>query len=1295
MKKKIIALILSLFLILPSSFAFAGCFGGDPGDGEPGVVDPSGSDDSGAGDGSGDGEVDSGPKMEDINPEFAEFSDTVTKIMSNYDLSSLKGDSGDGDAQIASMSLGLARSTEKTLEERVYDAVVGAGEEKRDVVSNVSEYYADMIEQAFVTPLGCGDALALKYGANTFYGIKTKVIYDDPNGKCYFEVTKSADSGSFHIDIYTGYNYEDELREYFSYANIDFVSEDDYTVEMVSFDPDFNEFYYACADADYKFTMLSRYVEQDIEKSKGYISWDLLTARSILSCYETQDGELVEPFYDEYIEKIDNDIDIEKYMADIRAGYESATHSVTEDEMQEAFANYVDESANSESSLMEMIPYHVEDGILRIYNVDDYEPKGEDGSDILPTNAYAIEETLYIPKSVKKLIIPTSITKIKCRKGDLLKDYYDNLTDEELEKKQAEYDEFMEHYYDLEYYNTYYTEMVDATPEYIMKRFEIIADDEEGNRRTDFDIEIAEGSTLFEKINGNIYVKMDDVKILVYMGNASALINGLGTIKIEFDDTIRLSFIQYIIDSIATNGNMLITDSITRQIYEMELDKQVKNLEITCTGGFDFGVWLDWENTYSFDSIKVTFTREQVVEDVGEDLPAPIEYDSLMFSRNITSIGSLEINGNNGVSIGLYTSDDDSTVLKGLTLGEDIIAFDISGAWILDFDRLSLNDKCRTLSFGYQNDGGATTTGDFAIDMNNAQVQLSEWRSENAPKQIYVSELKTSVSYYDMIYTHSLPTVPTGSKLNIYAEKYTLANLRSALYLKWNNNNDYDKAAYSFATILLNCKSGKYSNIALHTKWSTLLDNTITQDEENDNQYNVKIASTTTAIDFSNYIYASYDSTWVVTKNGTAITDLKNCPISKGGNEFTITITDKNNSKNTVTYNLNVYKKDSYTVTFDVQVGDFTMDAITIDEGDTLEFTLTRGWTIRGEVDDNLGFYLKSESGGLGHLEYAPKSNNNSYEYTYQVSGIEKDTTIVVKAQLDKYSLCFYAIVPPNYSNHVSDYNWPEMITIRSESIKDFQDSVKFDGYICKGFYADKRLTTPLEEIVFDDAYGNVSIYVEVEPIVWSVRFDVADNLTKIDDWEPYDTFTYMGGDNNYILNDVCYTPNEELAHYSVKYFADADCKHELSNYLTKEYVKTYWSDTDEIIIYVRYTPVKYRISISSLGYYDAGGIGNKYSGQIETRDETKVKYDDDMDEYYIEYTILDSIENISKLITVKMLIGSEYSLFVEWRYSWVDYNDCCFNESLVGTEFTALAEGSYGNFGIKAIFKVNVEDDD
>lgn len=649
MKKKIFSFLISFCLILPAFLSLTACKKGNNDD-------------------------------EDPNADFTEFSTVAVSIMNNYDLSNDDGDFSAGKGELVYPQ--ASGYSSKTIEERIFDEIKAS--DSKQVVTNINYYYVDLMEQVFTTTLGSGDALTNKYGVSSFFGLKTKVLANSEYGTQTESFVVNKAGTTYSIDHYYKFDatsQDADSDERFNYGKIEYSSKDEYKVTLLSFTRDFSNFTYSVADSNFNFTQVKKYTWDSVTE------WSMVSANGVLYCYSTEDADLIAPFYEEYYTTLNGALNFSNYIESSANMPNLCTCSVTETEVYEAYEKYVDMSGSDGE--------YIEPALFRVYNgaivngAPGYNNTTDEGLEIMPTNASMLTCGIAIPSGVKKLIIPSNVTKIVCEKM-MLEEYiyksaYENATGAEAQQKHQEYLQWQENYHATQT-DPKWQEWVEVTPEYFVEYFKFVKERDNSSdgwnpliSYVDFEVEVAEGSSLFtKKADGNIYVTIDDQEILAFMNNQDILDVGMETLTLGLDAG-GLNFgitNEYFFDSAIKSAGLIITKSLKEVFMDANTEDlllQVKNLNITSSGSFvdlyNLAYVYNYEMPQKFNFENVTITFTESYGKVG------------LCSEVVSSIDNLTINCAGSVELDCYCFNESGNIvsIEAVTFGNDVTSITLMG----------------------------------------------------------------------------------------------------------------------------------------------------------------------------------------------------------------------------------------------------------------------------------------------------------------------------------------------------------------------------------------------------------------------------------------------------------------------------------------------------------------------------------------------------------------------------------------------------------------------------------------
>ncbi len=607
------------------------------------------------------------------NKEFEEFSTAAVNIMSNYTTAS--EDNVITTPAARAESVMLSSSSGGSTNERLFEELSAYA--YKEIVTNVNYYYMDVMEQVFATTLGSGDVLTKTYKVKSFFGLKTNIVGNSEYGNQTESFVINKVNGDYVLNYY--YKFEAtspmaESSERFAYAIIDYNAIDDYKVKLLAFELDFSNYFYAEADSNYNLSYITKSTwQQDI-------TWSAVAAKGILSCYETDREEFVRDFYLEYYENLNTQISYADYIYQLQQLPSQASYTIDEEDVYAAFEKYIDRSASN--VVQRPVAFINQDGVA--VNADlSYVNETEEGVEILPTSAYGIDCNLLICPSIKKVLIPSNITKIVDKRYN-----YESLSLYFAYEKApygSQKDSYLAQYeaLTLEYQNTRddpkWEEWVEVSAEYVKERFTFVQYEqrEDGLMNPDLyyvdcEVDVAEGSTLFtKKEDGNIYATVDGEEILIFVNNFDIFTDEIDNVELTFADNGIRSVANMVISSHIkeTTGSFATTtilNILAKAKYSGDIFTKVKNVTITSEMPINlsilaYDVNYNVTERYNFDSVTINMGANAMLM-IDPDIVASIgtltisegaftwfeiSCNSQTGSANTFEVGTLIIEGEN------------------------------------------------------------------------------------------------------------------------------------------------------------------------------------------------------------------------------------------------------------------------------------------------------------------------------------------------------------------------------------------------------------------------------------------------------------------------------------------------------------------------------------------------------------------------------------------------------------------------------------------------------------------------
>jgi len=801
MRKKNLIILLMLCLIMPFCLIFSAC-GKKPDD------DP------------------------DKKTEFEEFSEMAVNIMSNFDLSELGGSETQGvSARNERHDTGVISSQKLTapksqMDQDFFQAMQGLQDKESE--GNLNYYYSDIIEQVFVTTLGCGDVLQNKYNVKDFYGVKAKMVIDDGDGYIEYSsymVEKVGDLVKLYIytliDDQNPNTVDDEI---INHAIIDYKSSTDFGIELITFSPDYNNFHIAIVDSQYNISLLSR--DMYNSPNGGTEKYSSATASNgILECYTTEKESFVDTWITAYKQSYDQKLNLSKLTTQTKNTYTEASYTVTYADMIEAFGQYVDMSESGAEYIV--TPYQVVDGVMTTCNLDNYTPSSGDGSDVLPISGDTLFLNLSILESVNKLIIPANYKYIAADSSFVINKYYEYLIT--LNPSNADAYRQQQDQKNEELGNSGENLFVKITTEDIMelcscdettaqafavemaKQFSITKYIKNKDNplygyytQEGFSIEIVETSTLFSKrSDGNIYLNINDQQILVFQNNKINVMDSSFD-TLEHGKGFDLSDpVSKFLDLQLSQKDWLVCETIHRAWYEeyndFDIFQNVKNLIINIDADEALtGLINVIPYQLDLDNLTLNFTG-------GESEKGETQFQFDLTGSKFGRIKKFNINSDTTAKIfvinGEYSNDGspltyDNVIIEEIKLNENVAGFYTKGYLTLDMDTFEVPSTLRYLNFNCETSayynreeeswtyvpGDVKTSGNFTINIPKGLSFNADFSSgysyETTPHYDY-SDLK------DFVLT-AMPTLPSGSELTINYD-YTIKDLYGSYYLARDN----------------------------------------------------------------------------------------------------------------------------------------------------------------------------------------------------------------------------------------------------------------------------------------------------------------------------------------------------------------------------------------------------------------------------------------------------------------------------------------------------------------------------
>ena len=989
MKKKFLLFLLLICFIFPFGFAFVACTppGGDP-----------------AGDGGDDGNS--------AKTEFEEFSEMAVSIMANFDLSELDGSDPEPE-QPQGLELTSSQIVEKQnlvmaksdLDNNFFEALKNL--EQKEVEDNLNYYYADIVEQVFVTTLGCGDVLQNKYNAKNFYGVQAKMITESDMGTDYSSYMVEKVDNLVKLYIYTRLDYKNPNQpdeEIINHATIDYKSANDFAIELITYSPQFENLNIAIVDSQYNVSIISKNISYDYDGTSFKTYYDATASNGVLECFTTNNETFVSTWLNSYKEAYDAKLNFSNLTTKTKNTFENATHTVLMEEIMEAFGGYIDMS--QESALENISPYYINNGILNTFNMPEYIPASGDGSDVLPIGGKAMISRMSIPQNVTKLIIPSNYEYLAKTDFEIVVNYYYMLYLNATNEVDRDYYEDLGNQKRQEWVEKPINDVVlslenimelcncseDNAKKYLIecaKEFAIekyIPDESNPGygeyTQEGFTVEVSESSKLFKMGNdGNVYLTVAGEEILVFENNKTqVLIEAPETLEhgngINFDDEL-----SKFIDLILEQRNLTVSNSIYRRITEENKDfdvfANVKNmiLNVTDHNSNLTGVFNQRENIFNLDSLIINLICQEGAKD-----ETSFNFD--LTGMKLGRIKKLAINSNSKAKIYLSNGDYqvfdnpityDDVIIEKIELNENIEGFFTKGYLTLDMATFNVPQTLKYLNFNCESNAYYNHEND-CWDFTPGKVKTSGNFTINIPKSVtffanYSSGFETKSNYFydypilEKFILTAMPTMERGKTLTVNFS-HTIKEIYQGFYQareNYFNLKDTDNNPLDFADEFIAYGIYTYCNDAFN-KFNIGFDAFIMNEDQNGiiEDLRIEVASNESYIQNIDLVLSRIITLDNANKELYLDEDCSSKPhngiyeLETGENTFYVCISHV--SDEPIVIPVTVYRKQSFTLTVSAgENGDFYRDdnpnfivdgdlVWGVDEGDRVDLTEFVNW---------------------------------------------------------------------------------------------------------------------------------------------------------------------------------------------------------------------------------------------------------------------------------------------------------------------------------------------------------------
>lgn len=770
MKKKILSVILSIFMFVPCMFFLTAC--GNNGGGNNG----------------------GGNNSQSQNLEFSEYETMIFNIATSYDVNLGGNDSNNAVSANSSNAnktmksaifnaspltkksalLANENSLEKPIYEQIFDSVNGEAD-KVDANEKIGRIMDTMYGRAFYYTLAAGKCLRDSYNYTNFYGVTASGII--PNGQHeqqgYYIVKKIDDNNFKLVSLIMEKPYDSEINQqsFLSSAmivDIFYVDKSNFKFEYRNYEDYGKLISYAYGDSDSRF-VYSEYSKINIETEKWEDTYQNIIFDGT-NAFETQKEDLGKQVQ----EIVFNAKKLNAFLNECRALQYNKIQIIENEKLNDAIAAYAMYIYNDGEP---GVYFDIRNGVLYDFDFIDENRQlsgiGNYGSStlVIPNNVKGIYAYIRFPADVEKVIVPETVEYF----------YF-----EEEEQKAIGY-----------------------PSEYIFSNIDPLhfdrqnIDEIEKNCVT---MEYSNNCPAYKVVNGNVFVKSESGKdVLTTVNDMPALckyydIEALGTLVIDpsqYDSQDTYDKTIDIVKETLEKHNCY----LDYNLFDKIVDYSVLDIVIDCSRatGYDSSLTYDMVpqtiNSLTIKNIKNDFSLGMIAR-IGE-----IE---------IKEINVQDVSPNSCLSI--YTpgrpsdaqmdlSDEPITTKIGkINLCEGIVFFKLEGKTITDETSFVVPEYVEY--FGYQ----PICSGDFELTLNRI---ISNGRPIDPEREILI------------------PKVPKNHTLTINTRKDEIATnlcLESkitdygALSYYW----DYDYGNQSGIGSGLRCEDWKklfseeYSNVVIN-----------------------------------------------------------------------------------------------------------------------------------------------------------------------------------------------------------------------------------------------------------------------------------------------------------------------------------------------------------------------------------------------------------------------------------------------------------------------------------------------
>ena len=408
MKKKVLRFLL-IFLMIPCLFIFAAC--GNKGNNENG-------------DGDGAGGSNATLDYSANNPEYVEFRNVMNTVASAFGTDIGLGkdannksteDSASATAFVASSGIGLDIGDVH----ETYFAYLNELNNKTpdDTYDNPMYGFEQAMANCFKMPVIMADAVTQYYGATSVYGKTLELGYDDPTGEIvYYQINKTGNTLSTTVYTPVSKNYisDTEYTEggyYYYYTEVEFVSANNFKFYMILTSEDNKINQIAVGDSNKNLLAFEYYpnskvaggIEYNLNYSNGVSgrSMSLVSDQGILDALKADFIATKAQVNMEYVDSIKTPV----------------VYQIKTTDVDKVLDRIAEEMGLGSSSNDKYPGWYVEEGVVLGYYGDGSGARIEKLE--IPSEFSAISGSFYIYSAkVDELVIPSTITKVKLRKGD-------------------------------------------------------------------------------------------------------------------------------------------------------------------------------------------------------------------------------------------------------------------------------------------------------------------------------------------------------------------------------------------------------------------------------------------------------------------------------------------------------------------------------------------------------------------------------------------------------------------------------------------------------------------------------------------------------------------------------------------------------------------------------------------------------------------------------------------------------------------------------------------------------------